>query len=110
MKNRSQWIIRAKRTRFGRMLCRLLGDNTGAVMMEYVVLALLICAAVVGIVLLFGDSIAGMFKSTTATLQGDAGIETAAQEREDQIQNNQDNLDSQREKGNRIRGGQGKAE
>lgn len=73
MKNRSQWIIRAKRTRFGRVLCRLLGDNTGAVMMEYVVLALLICAAVVGVVMIFGDQIAGMFKTASQAAAGDTG-------------------------------------
>ena len=110
MENRKQWIVRAKRTRFGRMLCRLAGDNAGAVMMEYVVLALLVCAAVVGIVLIFGDSIAGMFQSTTATLQGDQGISKAAEARSTQQTNNEQNLNRQRDLGNQIRGGQGKTE
>ena len=110
MSKREKWITRAKRTRFGRMLCRLAGDNAGAVMMEYVVLALLICAAVVGIVLLFGDSIAGMFQSTTATLQGDKGLKKAEQYRTEQQTNNEQNLEKQRESGNTIRGGQGKLE
>lgn len=71
MENRKQWIVRAKRTRFGRMLCRLAGDNAGAVMMEYVVLALLICAAVVGVVMIFGDQIAGMFQTASKAAAGD---------------------------------------
>ncbi len=71
-------IARAKRTRLGRILCRLAGDEAGAVMMEYVVLALLVCAAVVGIVMVFGDSISGMFKATTQTLQGDDGGSAAS--------------------------------
>ena len=54
-------IARAKRTALGRALCRLLGDNTGGVMMEYVILAVLIAAAVVVAVAVFGKAIVGMF-------------------------------------------------
>ena len=86
-------IARAKRTRLGRILCRLAGDEAGAVMMEYVVLALLVCAAVVGIVMVFGDSISGMFKATTQTLQGDGGGAAAAGTRQTQVTDNEKNLD-----------------
>ena len=55
-------LARAKRTAFGRFLCRLLGDNAGAVMMEYVVLGVLVVAAVVGIVIAFGGGIKDSFK------------------------------------------------
>lgn len=44
-----------------RMLRRLLGDRTGGVMMEYVILAVLIAAAVVVAVAMFGKTIVGMF-------------------------------------------------
>ena len=39
---RANRIERAKRTWFGRMVCRLLGEERGAVAMEYVVIALLV--------------------------------------------------------------------
>ena len=56
-------LARAKRTAFGRFLCRLFGDNTGQAMMEYVVLGVLVVAAVVGIVVVFGDTLLGGFKT-----------------------------------------------
>ena len=55
-------LARAKRTKLGRFLCCLLGDNAGAVMMEYVVLGVLVVAAVVGLVIAFGGSIKDSFK------------------------------------------------
>lgn len=58
MKKPSKFTIqRAKRTMLGRLACRLLGDQTGAVLMEYVVLGVLIVAAVVAAVMMFGGSI-----------------------------------------------------
>lgn len=100
-------IARAKRTRLGRILCRLAGDEAGAVMMEYVVLALLVCAAVVGIVMVFGDSITGMFKATTETLQGDGGSGKAAATRVQQISDNTGTLDTRAEEGKQIIHGTG---
>lgn len=50
-------IERAKRTLVGRLVCRLLGDQTGAVLMEYVVLGAMVAAAAVALVLLFGKGI-----------------------------------------------------
>jgi len=44
-----------------KMLCRLMGDRSGGVMMEYVILAVLIAAAVVVAVAMFGKTIVGMF-------------------------------------------------
>lgn len=41
----------------GRTLCRLFGDNAGGVMMEYVVLGVLVVAAVVALVAVFGRDI-----------------------------------------------------
>lgn len=58
----------AKNTKLGRFLCRLLGDQRGAVAMEYVVIALLVAAAVVGIVIVFGSRIANMFSQSTRAL------------------------------------------
>ena len=49
------------RSRTKKVLCRLLGDRAGGVMMEYVILAVLIAAAVVVAVAMFGKTIVGMF-------------------------------------------------
>lgn len=63
MKKPSKFTIqRAKRTLVGRLACRLLGEQTGAVLMEYVVLGVLLVAAVVGAVVMFGEDITGAFK------------------------------------------------
>lgn len=50
-------IERAKRTRIGRFVCRLLGEQTGAVLMEYVVLGAMVAAAAVALILLFGQGV-----------------------------------------------------
>lgn len=54
-------IRNLKKTRFGRFVCHVLGDEKGAVAMEYVVLAVLIAAAIVVAVAVFGKTIVGMF-------------------------------------------------
>ncbi len=54
-------LERMRNSRLGRMLCRLLGEEKGAVMMEYVILAVLIAAAAVVAVAMFGKTIVGMF-------------------------------------------------
>jgi len=51
------------RSRTKKVLCRLLGDRAGGVMMEYVILAVLIAAAVVVAVAMFGRTLVGMFDS-----------------------------------------------
>jgi len=84
-------IERAKRSLFGRLVCKLAGDQKGAVMMEYVIVAVLIAAACVVAVAMFGKTIVGMFNvaakgastdhsgakteldSTRETQEGDAG-------------------------------------
>lgn len=49
------------RIRTKKRLSRLMGDRTGGVMMEYVILAVLIAAAVVVAVAMFGKTLVGMF-------------------------------------------------
>lgn len=61
-------LARAKRTAFGRFLCRLAGDTAGAVMMEYVVLGVLIVAAVVGLVVAFGGTIGSAFETMSKAI------------------------------------------
>ena len=50
-----------KSSRIGRMIRRVFGDEKGAVAMEYVILAVLIAAAIVVAVAVFGKTIVGMF-------------------------------------------------
>lgn len=57
MKLKKLRITRAKRTAMGRFVCRLLGEECGAVAMEYVVIALLIVAAAVGAAVYFGKTV-----------------------------------------------------
>lgn len=98
----------AKNTKLGRFLCRLLGDERGAVAMEYVVIALLVAAAVVGVVMVFGSRIANMFtQATKATGTTESGMEQLANEvkagREKDIQR----VEAQNKTGDTIRGSDG---
>ncbi len=68
MQNRKIKIARAKRTKFGRFLCRILGEENGAVAMEYVIIGVLVAAAVVAIVMVFGDAIGNMFGTMITSL------------------------------------------
>lgn len=63
-------IARAKRTALGRFLCRLAGDNAGAVMMEYVVLGVMVVAAAVAMVLLFGKELRAGFDKMIKSTDG----------------------------------------
>ncbi len=76
MKSKTMRLARAKNTRLGRFLCRLAGEETGAVMMEYVILAVLIAAACVVAVAMFGKTIVDMFGAAS---KGAAGSHTDAQ-------------------------------
>lgn len=71
MKKPSKFTIeRAKRTLLGRVLRRLLGEQTGAVMMEYVVIGVLVVAAAVAMVQLFGGGIRTQFNAMIEALFG----------------------------------------
>ena len=83
MQNRKIKIARAKRTKFGRFLCRILGEENGAVAMEYVIIGVLVAAAVVAIVMVFGDTIGDMFGTMIKAIIGDP--EGAGDGREEQL-------------------------
>ena len=71
MKKPSTYALkRAKSTLFGRILCRLVGEQTGAVMMEYVVIGVLVVAAAVAMVLVFGKGIRESFHKMIEALLG----------------------------------------
>ena len=70
-------VARAKKHLLGRMLCRMAGDQKGAVMMEYVIVAVLIAAACVTAIAMFGRTIVGMFSTAAKGATGDsAGAKT----------------------------------
>lgn len=72
----------AKRALLGRVLRRLLGEEKGAVMMEYIVVGLLIAAACVLAVAFFGSTVTTMFASLAQSMTGDptqaAAVQNAA--------------------------------
>ena len=104
-------LRRAKRTRLGRCLCRLLGDERGAVAMEYVVIALLVAAAVVGIVIVFGSRIASMFGGATKALSAtETGQAEVAKEQEASRTDHTTRANTQLENGDTMRGSDGKSE
>ena len=80
-------IRKATKSFVGRALRRLLGEEKGVVMMEYIVVALLIAAACVIAVAFFGHTITGMFGSLSSSVTGD--VNKAAEE-QNKLQNNQD--------------------
>ena len=53
---------------YGRLVCRVLGEEKGAVAMEYIVIALLVAAAVVALVMVFGGNLRNMLSHTNDTL------------------------------------------
>lgn len=71
--------IQLEKTRLGRALRRLAGEETGAVLMEYVVLAVLMVAAVVGAVIVFGNRIAHRFDEAGIATSGSQTSVEAAQ-------------------------------
>ncbi len=64
-------LERMQASRIGRIITRLLGEERGAVMMEYVILAVLIAAAAVVAVAMFGKTIVGMFDTAGKGATGD---------------------------------------
>ena len=63
--------VDAKRTMLGRFLCRLLGDEAGQTIMEYVVLGVMVVAAAVTIVMLFGQQIRASWDKMIKSLRVD---------------------------------------
>ncbi len=91
MKNKS-FLKKAANSFAGRALRRLVGEEKGAVMMEYVVVGLLIAVAAVVIIGIFGGSISAMFGSMSHAVEGNPG---AAQKTiTDQRSNTQTQIDS----------------
>ena len=65
-------VERMKKSKIGRIICRLFGEERGAIMMEYVIVAVLIAAAAVAAVAYFGKDIVAMFGVAGAAARGDS--------------------------------------
>lgn len=72
--------LRAKKSFLGRIVCRVAGEETGAVMMEYVIVATLIAAAVAVGAWFFGKDIMNMFGVAGAAATGDTNSSEALQQ------------------------------
>ena len=97
MKNKT--IQRIKNSKFGRLLCRIVGEDTGAIMMEYVLVAMLIAAATVAAVAYFGRDTQGMFGTLGRAIWGDStgAQQNITQGKQDTVNNN---IKAQQEGGN----------
>lgn len=92
MKAKSMRTHRIMNSRFGRICKRIAGEETGAVMMEYVIIAVLIAAACVVAVAMFGKTIVGMFDTAA---KGATADHTGAKETLEQTRTQQ-NTDAQK--------------
>ena len=76
-------VERAKHSLVGKLVCRVMGEETGAVMMEYVIVAVLIAAAVSAGAWFFGKDIMNMFgvagRAATNDETGGEQMQQAAQ-------------------------------
>ena len=66
------------KSRMKKVLCRLLGDRAGGVMMEYVILAVLIAAAAVVAVMYFGRGIVTNMSTSTHAMAGESASASAS--------------------------------
>ena len=101
-------LARAKRTAFGRFLCRLFGDEIGQGLMEWVVLAVLLVAAAVGTVVLFGRYMRAEWYTAMLAMMGKT---TSAQENQNTLEKSAgSDMKAVNDQGNDIDGGQSKAQ
>lgn len=80
MKKHMNMIKAYRNSKFGRAVARLFGEETGAVMMEYVVVAVVIAAACALIFAIFGKSIFGQAEVAINATTGEHDRAASAQE------------------------------
>ena len=95
-------LARAKRTAFGRFLCRLFGDEIGQGLMEWVVLAVLLVAAAVGTVVLFGRYMRAEWYTAMLAMMGKT--DAAATNQTTLHENAKDDMETVNNTGNTIDG------
>ena len=74
---KSRRLNRWKKSFAGKLLRRFLGEEKGAVMMEYVIIAVLIAAAVVVAVIMFGKNVSSEMNVATKAMSDAKGAATA---------------------------------
>ena len=94
------------RTSFGRVVARLTRDEQGAVAMEYIVIALLVAAAVVGLVMVFSGNLRNMLGMVNKTPGADSveTIQTNAGEYKGQQEKLQEENAKAQDAGNQLGG------
>ena len=94
MKTNKKQLARAMNSRFGKLVRRIIGEDAGAVMMEYVIVAVMIAAVVAVGAWLFGAQILNMFG-----IGGDSmiGHNDRAEDRIQQVRDNKANVDQAQE-------------
>lgn len=101
---------RAKNTLCGKILRRILGEECGAVAMEYIVIALLVAAAIVGLVIVFSGSLQSMLGQIIGVTQSTSNsqIESVQQDkRNPEKQKLGEQLDKAEDNAKAIANGQG---
>lgn len=88
MKN--SMIAKMRNTKLGRALARLVGEDAGAVMMEYVILAVLIAAACVIAIAVFGRAVVGEAYVATTAMGGKGSTASDIQQKNQTM--NDDNM------------------
>lgn len=103
---------RAKNTLCGKILRRILGEECGAVAMEYIVIALLVAAAIVGLVIVFSGSLQSMLGQIIGVTQSTSNsqIETVQSKRDAEKANLTTQLDAAEGNAKAIANGQGEEE
>ena len=98
--------MKIRNTRFARMLKRLLGEEKGAVAMEYIVIGLLVAAAVVGLVMVFSGNLRNMLGTTNdvMTQKNVEGVQNVAKDYESERDKMQNQNKEAKEAGNKIGG------
>ncbi len=84
MKN--SMINRMKNSAFGKILRRIAGEETGAVMMEYVIVAVLIAAAAVVAIAYFGRTVTSEANIASSAMTGQGN---AAAKKQEELQGKQ---------------------
>ena len=99
-------INRMMKKWYGRLICRVLGEEKGAVAMEYIVIALLVAAAVVALVMVFGGNLRNMFDKTNQTLNQStvAGVKEVGEKNRDEQKLLEAQNDTAVEAGNKLGG------
>ena len=100
---------RAKNTLCGKILRRILGEECGAVAMEYIVIALLVAAAIVGLVIVFSGSLQSMLGQIIGVTQStnNSQIEGVQQKRDSEKANLSTQLNTAEDNAKAIANGQG---